>query len=364
MSNACCTEMQHDERKEKTLKSGKRVALFLLAGAGFFITAAHGDDDERSYLAVGFNHAQMDDARGIDGDGMGATFLYGTHLAGNWFLETRLTGLVLERGDAGGTDFYQQDLGADAVYRFGSGTGWEPFALLGVSAIRNDVEEEELDEVNAGIHAGLGVVSAPLGSMDLRFRIDARYVNDDYLDGLQDVRIGIGIEIPLGGRPVSTARREESPVAASGDRDGDGVSDDRDACSNSLPYVRHDTSGCMLPDQTIRMYEVTFNNGTSILTAAAREELNPLVLALRDQPNIRVRIDGHTDSLGGAEDNRRLSQERAEAVATHLALQGVPTQRITTRGFGESRPVASNSTAAGREKNRRIEVVLLAQPQH
>lgn len=343
--------------------SGKRVALFLLTGAGFFITTAHADD-ERSYFAVGFNHAQMDDARGIDGDGMGATFLYGTHLGGDWFLETRVTGLILERGDAGGTDFYQQDLGVDAVYRFGGDNGWQPFALLGVSAIRNDVEDEDLDEVNAGMHAGLGVVSGPLGGMDMRFRIDVRYVNDDYLDGLQDVRAGIGIEIPLGGRAVSTPRRQEESSLASGDRDGDGVSDDLDACSNSLPYVEHDTAGCMLPDQTIRMYEVTFNNGTSILTAAAREELSPLVLALRDQPNIRVRIDGHTDSLGGSADNRRLSQERAEAVATHLALQGVPTQRITTRGFGESRPVATNSTAAGREKNRRIEIVLLAQPQH
>ena len=332
--------------------------LLLLPTAG----AADVSHEDNSYFAVAVNYADLDELRGIDGEGTGASFLYGFRLTDNFFLETRLTGLVLERGDAGGTDFYQQDLGVDAVYRFNTGNGWQPFASLGLAVIRNDVEVAELDDVGAGGHAGLGIASPPLGDMGMRVRLDVRYVHDDYLDGMQDTRIGIGIQVPLGRRSVTAPKGGAPSTATGNDTDGDGIPDHMDRCANSLPYVKHDTTGCMLPDQTIRMYEVTFNNGTAILTSAAREELSPLVLALRDQPDLHVRVDGHTDSLGGAEANRLLSRERAEAVATYLALQGVPTQRISTKGFGEGRPVESNATAAGRERNRRIEIVLLAPP--
>lgn len=332
------------------------------------IAAAPAATADESYLAGNLNYADIDEQRGIEGSGTGATFLYGFDVAEHWFLEARLTGLVLERGDEGGTDFYQQDLGVDAVYRFGSRDGWQPFALLGLSYIRNDVETKALDDTGGGAHAGIGFVSAPLGAMGMRFRMEVRHVEDDYLDGMQDLRIGIGLEIPLGSRPARTStafRGDDTTRGVPGnDSDDDGVDDANDRCPGSLAYVKHDASGCMLPNQTIRMYEVTFNNGTAILTAAARAELGALVIALRAQPGLHVRVDGHTDSLGDSAANRALSLERAEAVATHLALQGVATQRVSVKGFGESRPVESNSTAAGRERNRRIEIVLLEPPRH
>lgn len=318
-----------------------------------------------NYLSIQLNYSDPDTDRSVDGQGTGATFLYGNRITRRWFLETHISGFVLERGANGGTDFYQQDIGVDAVYRFGEAAGWRPFALLGISAVRNDVDVEAQDGIDAAFHAGGGIVSAPLGRMNIRFRAEVRYVHDRFQGGVQDLRLGLGLEIPLGRSETGFASQPDASAGAGiDDADDDGVVDTADRCPNSLPYVRHDTQGCMQPDQKIRMYEVTFNNGTSILTPAARAELGEFISALRGQPELRVQIQGHTDSWGSAEDNRRLSHERAEAVATFLVLQGVPTQRLTVKGFGETQPVDSNATAAGRERNRRIEFVLLEPIEH
>ena len=75
-------------------------------------------------------------------------------------------------------------------------------------------------------------------------------------------------------------------------------------------------------------------------------------------PDLRLDVEGHTDSVGDDAYNQRLSERRAEAVAQRLAAQGVPAANITSKGFGETSPVASNDTAAGRQQNRRVELVV------
>ena len=86
-----------------------------------------------------------------------------------------------------------------------------------------------------------------------------------------------------------------------------------------------------------------------------------LILAalIRDHPDLPIEIEGHTDSVGTRAYNARLSRERAEAVKRWLAANGsVRENRMTTRGFGPTRPVAPNGTAEGRQQNRRVEVRL------
>lgn len=343
------------------------IVLVAMTGTHGNVFAAPGEDDfgtqSQNYLAVQLNGANVDSDRRVDGNGIGASVIYGFSFRRNFFLEARITGLVLERGEDGGTDFYQQDIGVDAIYRFGKPGGWQPFVAGGITMIRNDVDIDEDDGISAGARLGGGVVSPPLGNMDIRFRADLDYVHDQFLDGMQDIRVGLGIQIPLGNTRADTSR-QLAGKSGSADRDGDGVADSVDRCLNSLSYVRHDATGCMAPKQTIRLYEATFNNGTSILTPAAREELAAIVLALRGQPDMPIQINGHTDAWGTAEENRALSRDRAEAVATYLALQGIPTQRISVKGFGETQPVDTNATAEGRERNRRIEIVLLEPLSH
>jgi outer membrane protein OmpA-like peptidoglycan-associated protein len=108
----------------------------------------------------------------------------------------------------------------------------------------------------------------------------------------------------------------------------------------------------------VNMPDVLFDTGKADLKSSARERLAKVAGILIAYPDIRVEIDGHTDSTGSLEFNERLSQQRAESVRSYLSSQGVNSSAITTQGFGPSQPIASNDTAAGRQQNRRVELVV------
>jgi outer membrane protein OmpA-like peptidoglycan-associated protein len=108
----------------------------------------------------------------------------------------------------------------------------------------------------------------------------------------------------------------------------------------------------------VNMPDVLFDTGKADLKSSARERLAKVAGILIAYPDIHVEIDGYTDSTGSLEFNERLSQQRAEAVRGYLASQGVNSSTITTQGFGPSQPIASNETPAGRQQNRRVELVV------
>lgn len=108
----------------------------------------------------------------------------------------------------------------------------------------------------------------------------------------------------------------------------------------------------------VTLGDVLFEVDEAILKPGAQRSLNQLVKALRDAPKTRIRIEGHTDSTGSAAYNMRLSRERADSVRDYLVAHGVDPAIITTRGLGAQYPVASNETTAGRQQNRRVEVIL------
>jgi len=108
--------------------------------------------------------------------------------------------------------------------------------------------------------------------------------------------------------------------------------------------------------------KVLFDFDKSNLKPEAIRQLQVVLQALREQPGLQTHIVGHTDSVGSDAYNMRLSQRRAESVATYLVQQGVPRQNITTDYRGKREPVASNATAAGRAQNRRVEITLTPPP--
>jgi outer membrane protein OmpA-like peptidoglycan-associated protein len=79
-------------------------------------------------------------------------------------------------------------------------------------------------------------------------------------------------------------------------------------------------------------------------------------------PGLKIRVEGHTDAIGSDEYNQKLSEERAGTVREYLVQQGVPDATVTAVGFGKAKPVASNDTAAGRQQNRRVELVVSGEP--
>jgi len=95
------------------------------------------------------------------------------------------------------------------------------------------------------------------------------------------------------------------------------------------------------------------------LTGEAVVELNKVVKWLNDNPDIRVQIDGHTDSMGSAEYNQRLSEDRAKSVYDYFVSHGVQASRLSYRGYGLTRPIADNATAEGRQQNRRAELQII-----
>jgi len=112
---------------------------------------------------------------------------------------------------------------------------------------------------------------------------------------------------------------------------------------------------------TLVLQDVVFATGKSDLKAGAGQRLQPLAKYLQANPNVKVQVDGHTDSQGSDASNRSLSEARAQSVRATLAQMGVSADRITTIGHGEAQPVADNRIAAGRLQNRRVEVTLVGQ---
>ena len=103
--------------------------------------------------------------------------------------------------------------------------------------------------------------------------------------------------------------------------------------------------------------DVLFDTGHATLKPGADRDMDRLAQALKDNANTRVMIEGHTDSVGGDDYNMALSEKRAEAVANALQMRGVPADRYQVKGLGKAFPVASNETQAGRQQNRRVEIV-------
>lgn len=105
---------------------------------------------------------------------------------------------------------------------------------------------------------------------------------------------------------------------------------------------------------------ILFDVSKSELKTAAMTNIQNLAKSLKDNPDTDVMIIGHTDNSGSDEYNNRLSERRAEAVKTFTINQGISASRINTRGKGESEPIADNNTEEGKTKNRRVEIVIVA----
>ena len=105
--------------------------------------------------------------------------------------------------------------------------------------------------------------------------------------------------------------------------------------------------------------DVLFPTNSSYLSDGAKGELNKLVQLLKNDSKKRVRVEGHTDATGEEKYNQWLSDKRATSVKVYLEQAGVSASRVSTEGFGQSRPVGDNKTAEGRKLNRRVEIVIL-----
>ncbi len=112
----------------------------------------------------------------------------------------------------------------------------------------------------------------------------------------------------------------------------------------------------------VNLSDVLFDTGSASLKPGAREKLAKIAGILLAHPGLNLEVEGHTDSVGAASYNQQLSEARAHSVQDYLVRQGIPPATVATSGLGESQPVASNGTAAGRQQNRRVEIIVSGEP--
>ncbi len=194
-------------------------------------------------------------------------------------------------------------------------------------------------------------------------------------------------------REVRPEPRPPPPVAQSSDRDGDGVPDDTDRCPDTPGSPDMDgcpdrdgdfipdpedkcpdepgpaqNDGCPVKGPVVEIETERLSLKDAILFDTAKDTIKPqssavldaIATLLRDHPELRrVRVEGHTDNRGTAAYNKDLSQRRARSVVRALVQRGIDAARLVPQGYGFDRPVASNATALGRAKNRRVEFTIL-----
>ena len=134
------------------------------------------------------------------------------------------------------------------------------------------------------------------------------------------------------------------------DSDGDGVTDDKDRCPDTPTGAVVNANGCWV------LSGVLFDTGKSTVRPEMSRELEAVAGVMRRNPKLKIEIQGHTDSVGDASFNQRLSEQRARAVMNYLIGEGISAARLQAKGMGETRPAASNDTAEGRAINRRVEL--------
>lgn len=166
--------------------------------------------------------------------------------------------------------------------------------------------------------------------------------------------------------PEDECPEEAGPVENNGcpyeDRDGDGVLDKDDECPDTPGTVEN--NGCPEPDveviSELNEYSKTvlFDLNKATIRQESEEALQSIADIMEEYPNTIFHIEGHTDSTGSDQYNLQLSKERAASVKEWLQNAGIPANRLTSEGYGESRPIATNNTAAGRQDNRRVEISL------
>jgi OOP family OmpA-OmpF porin len=158
------------------------------------------------------------------------------------------------------------------------------------------------------------------------------------------------------------------------DTDGDGVYDYLDKCPGTPAGAQVDLNGCpppvvqkALPQAAVTVetaivekgratLNVEFDFDKSDIRKEFAQDIGSLAAVMKKYPDLKILLEGHTDSIGGEQYNEGLSQRRADAVKKYLVEKfGIEASRLTTEGYGLTRPVASNATKDGRQKNRRVD---------
>jgi outer membrane protein OmpA-like peptidoglycan-associated protein len=155
--------------------------------------------------------------------------------------------------------------------------------------------------------------------------------------------------------PIQEATKP-APVAEA-DSDGDGIPDSKDNCPNKAGTSSN--GGCpetVVAEPSLNYKSILFEFNSSVLKTASYSVLDDIAREMKKYPSMNFYLNGHSSAEGTDKRNLTLSVDRATAVKSYLVSAGIGANNLTAKGFGESMPISSNDTEAGRQLNRRVEI--------
>ena len=211
-------------------------------------------------------------------------------------------------------------------------------------------------QVYLGVNVAFGTGSNESEPAPQQEPAEPQQPQDSDNDGIPDNRDDCS------GTPAGT-QVNEAGCAIERDSDNDGVNDRNDQCPDTQEGAKVNDQGCheTLEKSVRETLNVRFETASATVTDDSMPGIRAVAEAMRQFPESTLVLEGHTDNVGNADANRKLSQRRAEAVKQILVEEmGIDADRVSAEGYGESQPIADNDTAEGRARNRRVESVLEA----
>lgn len=371
--------------KHSLIKAG------LLAVTVACAASAHADrSDEFAtgfYIAPGANYMDVHnifDAKhsiGMDRK-TGANLSFGYQFDSPWAVEAMYQYTKPKRT---GTDNKMQVTygHVDALYTLDmfKDSGWAPYLVAGLG--RMSYNTTGFHKWDTTLNTGVGVKYA--FTPRFQFRMDGRYtLGTRHVDSGASLNMALVLVIGKHYTQESKTKEpviaeepiaEEKPVnetvvaeepAAFIDTDGDGVADHLDECPDTKAGAKVDEKGCYVFLTETHEFDlnVTFAISSANINHESKGDIEELAKFLNEYPNTNATIEGHSDNTGAAAFNKQLSQKRADAVKQSLVDEfGISADRLTAVGYGIEQPIADNSTAEGRAKNRRVVAKVEAEEQ-
>ncbi|ANX04504.1 OmpA family protein [Immundisolibacter cernigliae] len=299
--------------------------------------------DERVYLNLGLSYSILDsdrDVSPVEVENAPGGFIGVGKAINDWLnLELNLKGQNADLDGAGGS-WNQYGASIDGLFFFNRSPAFAPFAVLSAGVLQSDLSGVKKDTAPVA-EAGLGFMH-DVDDDGAKLRVEARH-RWDFADinipggnsTYNDWILMAGVTIPIGARPQSAP--EPRPVVT--------------MAEPTPPPAPAPVT------ETVVLKGVNFCFDCDTLSGEAQAILDGDAMAIvQHHPNATFEVAGHTDAVGSDAYNQSLSQRRAGSVSAYLVEKGVDASRMTAVGYGESQPVADNSTEAGRAENRRVEL--------
>ncbi len=386
------------------MKTKALLALFVIALLASSVVQSGEYTDGRTYAGISGGIYYLDDDRRTKDD---SSLIYGFNV-GRFFTENlsfdveytrflnnpNFTQAFIEanglRGATGEVDM--SDLSLIGRYHFGEDDGFRPFVAFGFGGTKHDHMLDSDTSLSATLGVGFQSDWGPRSHWFARAEADYRFVSDDTSirteSSFADFIVKASLNYKFGKDPRAAVVAAVAAVIEDGDADGDGVPNSRDRCPNTPAGVAVDQYGCSLdsdgdgvpnsrdkcPDTragavvdldgceieaVIDLRNVNFEFDSATLKSSATAKLDSASELLATHGSVIVEVAGHTDSVGSESYNQNLSERRANSVRDYLLAKGIDSSRMTARGYGEARPIASNDNEEGRADNRRVELIVL-----